>query len=277
MKLVALVALLSPRRHVLHAKAPRKPERPPDAPIDNEWQNLPTPTEEEIWEHEGEINDYIRNTSEEDLDYSDGPGAYGFPPVPDHIRKEMNETQTDIHWRGDFDGRDEPLKAPWRVEAEALMNQAANGIGMDISDIMWDYHKLKVVVEGSSDDISRLTVALKRALEPVDPRLRILDRHLLEVTTPGTSDVLTMQREFEAFKGFNVIVTTQSPIPDDKGRVVNGKLVEKNAVNLVLNQKGRMVKIPYWLVTEVRLPKPGEETSQPKELSIVDLIKEYED
>ena len=91
-------------------------------------------------------------------------------------------------------------------------------------------------------------------LETVEDNLRILSRHDVEVTSPGASDVLTMQTEFEAFKGFDVSAATLNPVEGGEPRTIEGKLVERTITELIINVKGRMVRIPWHLVDEVRLP-----------------------
>lgn len=178
----------------------------------------------------------------------------------------------DSEWMGDFDGRDDELEAPWRREAEEIIMRAANEVGVSIQDIMWDLSSLRVTVpaEVDAEDVSKATQAIIKALEVEDERLRILDRHDLEVSTPGTPEILSQQRDFETFKGFEIIVRTENPVSGGEPRTLAGRLVERNSVDLIINQKGRMIRvrrvlcatgwlathpaqIPYCLVEEVRL------------------------
>lgn len=46
------------------------------------------------------------------------------------------------------------------------------------------------------------------ALEEKEQELFVLGRHELVVATPGAKDILTTDREFKAFKGFDIIVKT---------------------------------------------------------------------
>jgi len=217
-----------------------------------------------------DMNEKIRRMTYEDIsamsdeiDYS----ALDAKPLPEEIAKQLrNDTKgrpkvglgedADVPaFMGSWDGRDDDLNAPWRQEAEALVSRTASEVGVEIEDVMWDYGKLRLTVppESTSGDINRATRAIVKALEAVDERLRVLDRYELEVTSPGTSEVLTKQRDFETFKGFQVTVDTDNPIDPDQKRTLEGKLVERNAIDLVINQKGRMIRIPYHLVLEVKL------------------------
>lgn len=49
---------------------------------------------------------------------------------------------------------------------------------------------------------------MNSALEAREEELFVLGRHELIVATPGSKDVLTTDREFKAFKGFDVLVKT---------------------------------------------------------------------
>ena len=82
----------------------------------------------------------------------------------------------------------------------------------------------------------------------------VVARHGVEVTSPGASDLITTQAAFEAFKGFDVTVRTLNPIDGGEERVIEGRLQERTTTDVVINVKGRMVKIPWHLVGEVRLP-----------------------
>ena len=63
----------------------------------------------------------------------------------------------------------------------------------------------------------------------------------------------------DAFKGYDVAAKTANPIHPDETRTVEGKLVERTIDTLVINVKGRMVKLPWHLVEEVKLPPAKKE------------------
>lgn len=85
----------------------------------------------------------------------------------------------------------------------------------------------------------------------------MLSRHDIIVTSPGVSNVLETQKQFNAFKGFDVIVQTVDPFGSN--RVLEGTLVERNALDLIIAQKGRKVTIPLNFVDYVELPKAKRE------------------
>ncbi|KAJ1420073.1 hypothetical protein B484DRAFT_453204 [Ochromonadaceae sp. CCMP2298] len=83
----------------------------------------------------------------------------------------------------------------------------------------------------------------------------LLDQLLLNfellIASPGVSNVLKIDRDFESFKGFNVIVTTD--LFRKKSRF-EGTLLRRDELTVVLSQKGRVLAIPRGVVREVRLP-----------------------
>lgn len=111
--------------------------------------------------------------------------------------------------------------------------------------------------------LSIIARAILDALEGYEDELRILSRHELILTSPGASDVLETQRQFNAYRGFDVIVETQDPF--DSNRVLTGKLVDRNSMDLVINKKGRMVTIPLNFVKCVRLPPAKREKGVPRD------------
>lgn len=84
------------------------------------------------------------------------------------------------------------------------------------------------------------------------------DAYTLEVGTPGAPAVLTRDFEFEVFKSFPVTVRTTEVWR--KADRFEGTLHSRTDAAVVLNLKGRLLKIPRELVAEVRLPTAGEES-----------------
>jgi len=86
---------------------------------------------------------------------------------------------------------------------------------------------------------------------------RIAVHHSVEVTTPGASDEM-YGIMFESYKGFDVIVETVDA-KNNKKKIIEGKLVERNEDTTVINQKGRMRKLKNYNVMSVKLPKAKKE------------------
>jgi len=111
--------------------------------------------------------------------------------------------------------------------------------------------------------LSTVAQAILDALEDREDELQVLSRHELILTSPGASDVLETQKQFAAYRGFDVIVETQDPF--NSNRTLKGKLVDRNAMDLIINKKGRMVTVPLNFVKCVRLPPAKREKGVPRD------------
>ncbi len=100
-------------------------------------------------------------------------------------------------------------------------------------------------------DCERMSRALESALDAADA---IPFAYALEVSSPGTSRQLTTDREFNAFSGFAVQVTTTQAA--DNTTELKGQLIRRDDTTLYLNQKGRTIEIPRELVSKVALDDP---------------------
>lgn len=147
-----------------------------------------------------------------------------------------------------------------KIRENTTKKLQAQNIG--IQEMVWKQGQLKVCVtsledlEGVPDckgaSIDDCAFASTVISEFLDANEDIIDaNYTLEVTTPGTKDVLTKDREFEVFKGFPVKVTTTALV---KGRSeFSGSLCDRSDAVVKLAIKGRVVTIPRDLVQEVRL------------------------
>lgn len=112
------------------------------------------------------------------------------------------------------------------------------------------------MIDGTLDldtaGLSTIAEAIISALEIHEEELQILGRHELVLTSPGPHDVLETQRQFDAYRGCDVVVQTQDPF--ESNRTLKGKLVDRNSMDLLINKKGRLVTIPLNFVACVRLP-----------------------
>ena len=100
--------------------------------------------------------------------------------------------------------------------------------------------------------ISTIAKAILDGLEFIEEECNVLKRHELIFTTPNGPDVLESQKQFNAYRNKPVLVETQDPF--DSNRTLKGTLVDRNAMDVIINQKGRMVTIPLNFVRCVRLP-----------------------
>jgi ribosome maturation factor RimP len=98
------------------------------------------------------------------------------------------------------------------------------------------------------DDCERMSRALEATLDTAD---LIPDTYVLEISSPGISRSLSSDREFISFRGFEIIVET-NPAFDGHQQWI-GKLVGRDPAHVSINQKGRTIKIPQDVISQVLL------------------------
>lgn len=137
----------------------------------------------------------------------------------------------------------------------AAANQALLEHGLSLSSTTWAPPVLTVFIARAAEGGNATADDCATASDVVGT---VLDRaefggdgYTLEVSTPGASDVLTAEHEFEAFKGFPVRVTTTEVFK--KRNVFEGKLVGRTEDAVRVGVKGRVVGVPREIVAEVRL------------------------
>ena len=151
-----------------------------------------------------------------------------------------------------------PLIAPV-LELAAPM---ASSVGLEIVEAVFQTNQsppvLRITVRNPNkeatglDACERLNTVLAEALDESEI---IPDAYVLEISSPGVSDVLTSDRDFTVFKGFPVEV--QLSEPHKNKQVWQGSLIGRDENQVSLNLKGRPVKLPRALVTSVQLSTEG--------------------
>lgn len=126
------------------------------------------------------------------------------------------------------------------VEAVFQTNQSPPVLRLDVRNLNQE--------DTGLDDCARLSEALTEALDESD---LIPDAYVLEVSSPGVSEVLTRDRDFAVFKGFPVEVQLSEVYK--KKQVWKGSLVGRTEDKVSLNLKGRPLSIPRELVQSVQL------------------------
>ncbi|MCS6782884.1 MAG: ribosome maturation factor RimP [Gloeomargarita sp. SKYBB_i_bin120] len=98
------------------------------------------------------------------------------------------------------------------------------------------------------DDCERMTQALSPALDAVD---WFPEAYILEVSSPGVGEELVTDRDFQVFQGFAVQVELHTPY---RGRREwRGRLLRRDAEAVLLNQRGRTVRLLRAWVARVML------------------------
>jgi ribosome maturation factor RimP len=80
----------------------------------------------------------------------------------------------------------------------------------------------------------------------------IASAYVLEISSPGISPQLVLERDFISFKGFEVTVTSQEPHQGQQQW--QGSLQGRDGEAVYLSVKGRTVAIPLALGLAVELP-----------------------
>ena len=146
-----------------------------------------------------------------------------------------------------------------RSKAENL----AKSLDLSIQSVTFQHGTLQVLASGGGlDALQSLNNALSQSLdewEVTDDVVKELPPFLLEVSSPGLSDTLTSEEDFQAFRGFEVTVSLAEEFK--KKLIFQGTLVERGEEFLRINNKGRITKIPLDIVSEVRLPSAKAESA----------------
>jgi len=105
--------------------------------------------------------------------------------------------------------------------------------------------------------LSVVSQAIMKALSEdiIEEKLAILSRHDIILTSPLNNPcILDSQGEYDAARDLDVYVETRDPWGSN--RVLGGKLIDRNALDVVINQdnSGRMVTIPNSMIHQVLLP-----------------------
>jgi ribosome maturation factor RimP len=174
------------------------------------------------------------------------------------VEEEMEKNKLAPRQEGEDDTIDMELAMDRELEKLPLDQETREDMAFLTDEQLGDFERAPVEKDSiknymvDSLKISTIAKAILDGLEQVEDELQILARHEVILTTPGDTDILESQREFDAYRGFDVIVETQDPW--DSNRILRGKLLERNSMDLIINKKGRMVTIPLNFVKAVRLP-----------------------
>ena len=146
----------------------------------------------------------------------------------------------------------------WVAKARALAELEAANYNCVVVDCRWTRGKLLIKVEHEDpDNFSVGITECERISRSLGFRLDNADfmeedkAYNLVVSTPGAKEILTREREFQAFKGFPITVTFHETFK--KKDEITGSLHDRDDEILSVNCKGRIVKVPLSNVKEVRL------------------------
>lgn len=150
---------------------------------------------------------------------------------------------------------------PLAPELERLAAEVAEGSGLAVRGLQVLTHRIPMTVlvqvqRQDGDDISLDECAAYsgRFSEALDAAELLQEAFVLEISSPGVSDELESDREFRSFRGFPVEIVSRGN-PDGEKRHT-GLLLERTDTDVLLNVRGRTVRLPRQSVLSVRLTTP---------------------
>lgn len=155
-----------------------------------------------------------------------------------------------------------PLAHPLTDDLERLARATAAVSGLEVRAVEVLTHRIPMTVrvlvqrtdgtDVSLDECAALSGPLGEALEAAT----LLEApYVLEVSSPGIGEVLCSDRDFESFRGFPVEVLRQEG--EGKPKREDGLLLGRDGQAVLLNRRGRTVRIPRDAVQQVRLTTPS--------------------
>lgn len=162
-----------------------------------------------------------------------------------------------LHGSGGIPAAD-PLAHPLIPPITALARQVAEPAGLTVREVHLLAHHIpmtvQVVVERSDggdvtlEACALLSGPLGEALEQAE---LLESAYVLEVSSPGIGDLLETDRDFTSFRGFPVDVKLRPEATGHSSR--SGLLLGRTGDTLLINVRGRTVRLPRDAVIEVRL------------------------
>ncbi len=154
------------------------------------------------------------------------------------------------------------LPHPLHSELETLVLGAGASTGLSIQGLQVLTHRIPMTVQVlvrwadgrdvSLDDCAAFSGPLGDSLESAN--LLGDTPWVLEVSSPGIGDDLSQERDFISFRGFPVEVIRRGEEGHESRQ--DGLLVGRDDQELLLNVRGRTVRIPRDQVVRVRLVSP---------------------
>lgn len=151
---------------------------------------------------------------------------------------------------------------PLTADLERLAQATATVTGLEVRAVEVLTHRIPMTVrvlvqradgiDVSLDECAALSAPLGEALEAST----LLEApYVLEVSSPGIGEILSSDRDFESFRGFPVEVLRQEGEGEPSRQ--EGLLLGRDEQAVLLNRRGRTVRIPREAVQQVRLTTPS--------------------
>lgn len=152
---------------------------------------------------------------------------------------------------------------PLIPELQTLASRVAQSSGFQVCGVQLHTHRIPMTLQVqlrladggdvSLDQCAAFSGLLGEALEAGE---LIPEAYVLEISSPGIGEELHDDRDFRSFRGFPVRV--RSRVAGGDGTTEReGLLLERDDSHVLLNVRGRTVRVPRSDVIAVRLITPG--------------------
>lgn len=144
---------------------------------------------------------------------------------------------------------------------------------VDMDDLFWlekkgPIHKKYYGQRINTAALSVIADSILDALQDREDELRVLARHEVVLSSPSNPKSLDTQKKFDAAIGKRVAVRTHDPW--NSNRSLYGVLVDRNTLDVYINQKGRLVTIPNNFVAGVELMEGKEFEEYEQQMKLKD-------
>lgn len=155
----------------------------------------------------------------------------------------------------------QPLPHPLAPDLERLAAEIAATAGLTVHGLQVLTHRIPMTVlvqvqrqDGNDISLDECAAYSSRFSEALDATDLLQDAFVLEISSPGVSEELQSDRDFRSFRGFPVEIVSHSEQDGEQRRT--GLLLERNDTHVLLNVRGRTVRLPRDSVLSVRLTSP---------------------
>ena len=153
---------------------------------------------------------------------------------------------------------------PLIPDIERLASQVAADAGFQVCGVQLLTHRIPMTLQVqlrladggdvSLDNCASFSGVLGEALEAVS---LIKEAYVLEISSPGIPETLNEDRDFRSFRGFPVCVRYRDAKTGAEAER-EGLLLERTDDSVLINVRGRSVRLPRADVIAVRLTTPSE-------------------
>ena len=147
---------------------------------------------------------------------------------------------------------------------ESLARQVAEPSGLEVRGVHLLSHRLPLTVQvfvqrsdGSDVSLDQCAALSGPLAEALEAAALLGGAYVLEISSPGVGEQLASDRDFTSFRGFPVEVVSRTAAGPEQRR--EGLLLGRDAQMVLLNVRGRTLRIPRSEVQQVRLVTPAED------------------